>query len=110
MDYEALYSELAYKLETQLPFKAYPVRGLVQIMREKGIAITLKTELTIGGVINSGDVSGIVCEIEDTNIKAGEKFICSLVHLIFLPEFSLYGEILEYQKKRQKRIDQLNRG
>jgi len=106
MDYEALYSELTKKLANEIPLTAYPIRELVQIFRQNGNPITLKSRLTITSVFNSGDMSGIICtvqEIDDTVLA------CSLTHLTFEPNFHLSKEIIEYQRKRFKRIEQLNK-
>ena len=79
MDVKEQYQELTDKLLGILPLKAYPIRGLVNIFRENGQPITLKTELTITNVMNSGDISGIMCVVEDDgkNVLA-----CGLTHLI----------------------------
>lgn len=107
MDYfKELYEPLFQKLETAIPFSALPVRELVQILREKGLSVTLKTKLTVTKVFNSGDISGIVCTVGE---KDGSVFICSLTHLIFEPTFPLYKDIISYQKRRAKRIEQLNK-
>jgi len=105
MDYKNLYSDLTKKLENEIPITAYPIRELVQIFRKKGNPITLKSKLTITSVINSGDISGIMCAVmeNDDNVIA-----CSLTHLIFEPQFPLYKDIIDYQRKRYKRIKQLN--
>ena len=105
MDYKDLYSDLTKKLELEIPMTAYPVRELVQIFREKGDPITLKSKLTITRVFNSGDISGILCTVGE---DAKNVFVCSLTHLIFDKTFSLYKEIVDYQQRRNKRIQQLN--
>lgn len=102
MDYKEQYEDLTQKLKIALPLKTYPIRELVQIFRDKGNPITLKTELTIIDVYNSGDISGIVCVLKDMDT------VCSLTHLTFSRSCSLYREILEYQIKREKRIRKLN--
>jgi hypothetical protein len=106
MDYKDLYATLTEKLEKEIPITAYPIRELVQILRDKGNPITLKSKLTITKVFNSGDISGIVCTI-DENEK--DVFICSLSHLKFDPGFKFYNDIVDYQRKRVRRVDQLNR-
>jgi hypothetical protein len=106
MDYKELYAELTQKMEKELPITAYPIRELVQIFREQNNPITLKSKLTITSVFNSGDISGIICTVKesDTNVLA-----CSLTHLLFEKNFKLYHDILQYQEKRCKRIQLLNR-
>ena len=105
MDISEQYGNLTAKINENLPLKAYPLRKLVQIFRKNGYPITLKTELTITSVHNSGDVSGIMCTVELGN---GYKMACALTHLIFSKTEKLYAEISDYQRKRKKRIKQLN--
>ena len=102
MDIKEQYEDLTQKLKTSLPLKAYPIRELVQIFRDKDNPITLKTELIIIDVFNSGDISGIVCVIKDMDT------VCSLTHLTFSRTCPLYKDILDYQIKREKRIRKLN--
>ncbi len=104
MDIKEQYEELTQKLEKALPLKAYPIRELVQIFRDKGDPITLKSELTISSVYNSGDISGIMCAVGEN-----KKIViaCGLTHLIFKTDCPLYKEIADYQRKRSKRIKKL---
>lgn len=105
MDVSEQYKDLTTKINENLPLKAFPIRELVQIFRKKEHPITLKTELTITSVYNSGDVSGIMCTVE---LVDGYKMACALTHLTFSKTNKLYSEIADYQKKREKRIKQLN--
>ena len=99
------YEPLFQKLKASLPIKAYPIRELVQIFRNKKSPITLNTALSITDVFNSGDISGIMCTVSNV----GEEVIaCGLTHLLFPKDFYLYDEIIAYQKKRAKRIQKLN--
>jgi hypothetical protein len=105
MDISEQYKDLTVKINENLPLKAYPIRELVQIFRKNGHPITLKTELTVTSVHNSGDISGIMCTVE---LVDGYKMACALTHLIFSRTETLYTEITDYQRKREKRIKQLN--
>ena len=105
MDISEQYKDLTTKITENLPLRAFPIRELVQIFRKNGHPITLKTELTITSVHNSGDVSGIMCTVE---LIDGYKMACALTHLSFSKTIKLYTEIADYQKKREKRIKQLN--
>ena len=105
MDISEQYRDLKEKINKNLPLKAYPIRELVQIFRDKGKPITLKTELTISNVHNSGDISGIMCTVQNDNENV---LICALTHLNFSPKCQLYNEICDYQRKREKRIKKLN--
>lgn len=99
------YEDLTAKIKDNLPLKAYPIRELVQIFRNNMHPITLKTELTITSVHNSGDISGIMCTVE---LRNEYKMACALTHLIFSKSEKLYAEITDYQRMRVKRIKQLN--
>ena len=106
MDIKEQYEELTEKLKEVLPFTAFPIRELVQELRNKGQSITLKTELTIKDVYNSGDISGIICMTEQ---RGDEALACGLTHLKVSTRHPLFREIYDYQKKRNKRIQKLNR-
>jgi hypothetical protein len=91
MDIKEQYEYLTQKLQQTLPLKAYPIRELVQIFRDKGNPITLKNELTITSVYNSRDISGIMCVV----VENKENIItCSLTHLIFKASCPLYKDII----------------
>ena len=105
MDIKEQYEELTKRLKEVLPFPAFPIRELVRELRRKGHSITLKTELTVKDVYNSGDISGIICTIEQ---KDDEAIACGLTHLIISSRHPLFKEITDYQKKRSKRIKKLN--
>jgi hypothetical protein len=105
MDISEQYKDLTTKINENLPLRAFPIRELVQIFRKNEHPITLKTELTITSVHNSGDTSGIMCIVE---LDDGYKMACALTHLVFSKTVKLYSEIADYQKKRLKRIKQLN--
>ncbi len=99
------YEDLTNKLKKELPFSAFPIRELIHALQKKGHSITLKTELMVRDVYNSGDVSGIICTIEQKENKA---LACALTHLNISSEHPLFSEITDYQKKRNKRIKRLN--
>ncbi len=105
MNIKEQYEELTKRLKGVVPFPAFPIRELVRELRTKGFSITLKTELIVTDVFNSGDVSGILCMIKQ---KDDEAIACSLTHLIVSSKHPLFVEIINYQKKRAKRIKKLN--
>lgn len=105
MDISEQYKDLTAEITELLPLKAFPIRELVQIFRNNGHPITLKTELNITSILNSGDISGIMCSIE---LADGYRMACALTHLTFSKSVKLYSKISDYQKKREKRIKKLN--
>ncbi|MEX2593816.1 MAG: hypothetical protein WD426_13665 [Anditalea sp.] len=106
MDATEPYNDLAEKMKEELPLRTFPIRELVQVFRGKGYPITLKTELTIKDVHNSGDVSGIMCVVQNDNKNV---IACALTHLIFSQKSLLFREISDYQRKRERRIKKLNK-
>ena len=102
--YKEQYQPLAEKLQASLPLKAFPIRDLVQVLRKNDPILTLKTELTITNVFNSGDISGIMCTVEHGDVKG---FACALTHLNFSSSCPLFKGITDYQKKRAKRVVKL---
>ncbi len=105
MNISAQYQDLTEEIKARIPLKAYPIRELLQIFRQNEHPITLKTELTITNVINSGDISGIMCTIA---LEDKFEMACALTHLVFPKTEKLYHKITNYQKKRAKRVRQLN--
>ena len=105
MDIKEQYEELTKRLKEVVPFPALPIRELVQELRKNGHSITLKTELIVKDVFNSGDISGIICTIKQ---KDDEAIACGLTHLIISSKHPLFKDIIDYQKKRSKRIKKLN--
>jgi hypothetical protein len=105
MDIKEQYEGLTRQLKEVVPFKAYPTRELVQELIKKKQKITLKTELIIKDVYNSGDITGIVCLTEQ---QGDEVLACALTHIIVSNRHPLYKEIIDYQKKRNKRVQKLN--
>lgn len=106
MDIKEQYEPLTKNLKSALPLKAFPERGLVQVFNEGQKPITLKTELTITDVFNSGDISGIMCTVKN---RKEEVLACALTHLRFYSNTPFYNEIIDYQKKREKRLIKLNK-
>lgn len=104
MDIKEQYEDLTQKLQNNLPLKAYPTKELVQIFRDKRNPITLNTELTISSFHNSGDISGIMCAVEENKENV---LVCGLTFLVFKSSSPLYKAIIDYQRKRNKRIKQL---
>ena len=96
---------MTVKINDNLPLKAFPRRELVQIFRNNGHPITLKTELAITSVNNSGDISGIMCSVE---LVDGYKMACKLTHLIFLKTVKFYSEIADYSKETREKNKTIN--
>ena len=79
MDIKEQYEDLTRKLKEVVPFTALPIRELVHELRKNGQVITLKTELIVKDVYNSGDITGIVCLTEQ---RGDDALVClSLIHI-----------------------------
>lgn len=106
MDIKKQYEDLTRQLKDVVPFTVFPIRELVQELRTKNLSITLKTELTVIDVFNSGDASGILCTIVCEEESA---LACGLSHLVIPGKTPFYKQIIDYQKKRLKRLKKLNK-
>ncbi|GAI10027.1 unnamed protein product, partial [marine sediment metagenome] len=57
-------------------------------------------------IYNSKEITGIICVIETDNIKG---FACALTLLDIPPDQPYYKEIIDYQKKRIKKLRKQNK-
>jgi len=96
------YEELTQKIKRNLPIKAFPSRELVSKIRDKHPKLTLKSEFLIKGVMNTGDITGILCIIDCKDVRG---LACALTHIDIAQSEPLRAEIEKYQEKRAKRVD-----
>ncbi len=96
------YEEFIQKIKQSLPIKAFPTRELVAKIRDKHPKLTLKSNFLIKDVINTGDISGILCIIE---CEDAPGLACALTHIDIAQSEPLRNEIEKYQKRRAKRIE-----
>jgi len=101
MDDNQKYDLLTERLKNVLPIKAYPSREIVADFRDKYSGLTLKTEFEVVDIYNSKEITGIICVIETESIKG---FVCALTLLNIPPNQPYYNEIIDYQKKRIKKL------
>ncbi len=99
---KAEYEVLVQKIKLCLPIKATPTRELVSKIRGQQPRVTLKSEFLIKEVINTGDISGILCVIESKDV---DGLACALTHIDIAPSEPLKKEIEKYQDKRARRVD-----
>lgn len=98
----AEYEELVQKIKLFLPINAFPTKELVSKILVQQPRLTLESELLIEDVINTGDISGILCIIESKDV---DGLVCSLTHIDIAPSEPLKTEIQKYQDKRARRVD-----
>lgn len=101
MDDEQKYDLLTERLKEVLPIKAYPSIEIVTDFRDKYPGLTLKTEFEVVDIYNSKEITGIICVIETKAIKG---FACALTLLNIPPNQPYYKEIIDYQRKRIKKL------
>jgi hypothetical protein len=94
-------TELIEAIEEHLPIPAYAGKELCELLQNQGKDISRGTELQIDKVFNSGDAGGIMCSIIEEN---SEVYIVSLTHLIIKPGHPMQRKILEYQRKRIRKL------
>jgi hypothetical protein len=96
------YEKLAQKIKLNLPIRALPTRELVSKIKEKHPELTMNSKFYIKDIINTGDLSGILCIIEGTDVNG---LVCSLTHIEIVPTEPLLTEIKKYQQERTRRVD-----
>jgi hypothetical protein len=99
---KAEYEVLCRMIKLYLPIKAFPTRELVLKISDQHPGVTPDSEFFITDVINTGDLSGILCVIESKDVIG---LVCSLTHIEIAPSEPLKMEIEEYQNKRARRVD-----
>ena len=103
IDDEEKTEELLSKLTAELPIKAYPGQGLIEMMKKSGDLREQKKELEIESVMYGGDEGGILCAIR-TWENSKQAYVVSLTHLKIPREHPLGNEIRAYQKQRTLRL------
>lgn len=96
------YETLARKIKLNLPIRALPTQELVSKIKEEHPELTLNSKFYIIDIINTGDLSGILCIIEGADVNG---LVCSLTHIQILPAEPLLTEIKKYQEERTKRVN-----
>lgn len=99
---KAEYEVLVQKMRRYLPIKAFPTKELVSKIKDQHPRLTLQSEFYIQDIINTGDISGILCIIESNDV---DGLVCSLTHIDIVPSEPLKTEIEKYQVKRAIRVD-----
>ena len=99
---KAEYEGFTQKIKQNLPIKAFPTRELVSKIRDKHPKLTLKSKFLIKDVMNTGDISGILCIID---CKDAQGLACAITHIDIAYSEPLRNEIEKYQKRRAKRVD-----
>ncbi len=100
---KAEYEKLTQKMKQSLPIKALPSAELVSKLKGSHKKLTIKSEFLINDVMNTGDISGILCIIDCKD--ATDRIACALAHIVVDPSNPLLPEIEKYQRKRAKRLD-----
>ena len=101
--------QLVEQMEQYLPIPARPTGGLIKALQGKGPKIRRNQELFIKKVFYMGDEGGISCDITPEGMEK-EPIICSITHIRVKGSHPLAAEIRAYQKERQKRLAQADRG
>ena len=99
---------LTEKLKAALPCRVRPGKQLLQAIKDKTISAT--TWLEVDSVMYSGDMGGIMVNLQPGNDPKGEVYSTSLTHVVVDPEHELAAEIQAYQKQRIRRLKLQDRG
>ena len=96
------YEVLVQKIKLYLPIEAFPTRELVSKIKDQHPRVTIHSRFMVKDVINTGDLSGILCIIESKDV---DGLACSLTHIDIAESEPLKMEIKEYQEKRARRVN-----
>lgn len=99
---------LKNKLEAALPFRIRPGKQLLKAIEDK--SITSETWLDVDSVMYSGDIGGIIVNLQPGSDPKGHVYSTSLTHVVFDPEHELAEEVRAYQKQRTRRLMLQERG
>ncbi len=95
--------ELVEKMNKQLPIPASPTKQFIQAIKGSTIEISKNQELQIDSVLYMGDEGGISCSISMP--KSSKKVVVtSLTHIQIPFSHPLSKEIVQYQKRRIKKL------
>ena len=89
------------KMEKALPIPLYPPKAFVHSMREKGMKIKPKREVSIEKIFYLGDEGGIMCAVKN---PGKENIIVSLTHLHVKANHPLAKDIRAYQMRRKEKL------
>ncbi len=90
------------ELEKHLPIYFNATPQLCRSMRQQGIILKRNAELKASNVVDSGDMGGILCVVEDDNNK--RVFMVSLTHLKIKQDHPLCNKVSDYQRRRVKTL------
>lgn len=93
--------ELIKEMERSLPIRMYPLNASVQYLREQGLDLPADKALPVTKVMDSGDVGGVMCQIE---YDEKQHILISITHLKVPIEHPLSMKILAYQRHRIKKL------
>ncbi len=95
--------KLIEKMKEHLPIPAHPTKQLIQAINDSKIEIAKDQELQIDNVLYMGDEGGISCSISVP--KDSERvLVTSITHIRIPLSHPLSKEIVQYQKRRIKKL------
>ena len=97
---------LVARMNALVPYAVLPTREVVQALRSGGFPATLKRSLLVTRVRAAPDELGIACDLD---LENGTAACVSITGLILGPDFPLFAEVGEYQRRRIKRLARQNR-
>ena len=93
---------LIKEIEAHLPLPVYATPEVSRSLRQQGKNVRADDELQVTSVVDSGEMGGILCEIESQDKK--EVFLISLTHLRIRSDHPLKTRIEAYQKARVRSL------
>ncbi len=92
---------LTEKLKASLPFQVRLGKQYLNMMHDRGEAVSAEGVYTVEAVDYSGDMGGIVCcFVTLGKLNLEERHVASITHLKIDPEHPLAEEVEAYQSQR----------
>jgi hypothetical protein len=96
-------ARLMDQLRAHLPIPALPTKPIVRALRRQGVAVSVKSALTIHTVLYLGDEAGITCDVTPAR-DAKTVLLVSLTQVRIPAGHPLFGAIQAYQRERVRRL------
>jgi hypothetical protein len=92
-------------MEAALPIPVLPTKELLKLLlQQSNIMLPQNKYIQIERIFYAGDEGGILCSLN----KEKQAVVASLTHLLIHPKHPLAKDILNYQKRRVKKLKKIN--
>jgi hypothetical protein len=96
------------RLKAQLPFAAGIAKELQRSLAAKSPETPIPAKCQVVDVLNLGDEGGVICCLDIGGADTTAVHLVSITHLLFDRRSPLFHDIDTYQRRRIKKLKQLN--